>query len=507
MKKSVFICYSGKDQESVNGFKDILDASIKSAKLSNKISVFDMKNFKDGESLWAENEKYIKKSDIFLVMMSPNFLKSKPCMNNEIPAIMDCVDNGKKHVFIIKLKRTNEPYTNNLFLKGRVFFKSTRASDLDYFEKDMGNQTLSLKHLFVEDLVQEMRQLLTGTMSQNSKMKQSTGKVGQNSKMEPSTGKVGQNCNLIRDIRDLPHLVDFMHGEKRILRVCNGKDKIMFAEYSMRIMVPPMRHLLVVNDRYDLTGIISIRDILNYGVRNKTKLIGNLSIIEQGAKDETVSQHCKFIDEMVYYILDNDNKIDDVIKEFIRSPTIGRPIGAVPVIMRDGDFSCGNFEIVSYIDILENWEKMPVGNDLKNVGVEKFSSQDYIEVVHDDDEIAVAYQALLTGKRSIPVVNRENKYVGIIADTELLGGVDNNNLNEKIGSLVNNRPKPQAKIQIDAKLSFSGIVDFFIKHREYTSLPVLDQYGKIEKMIGYTDVLKKIRDSIIQNEKFGTTIL
>ena len=472
MKKNVFICYSGEDRESVNEFKGILHASIKSAKLSDKISVFDMNDFENGKSILEENEKFIKDVDIYIVMLSPNFFNSKYDMNNVIPAIMDYVNEGTKHAFYIILEKSDELYTDHPFIKGKVCFSSTKASSLDYFNKDMGSQTISLKSLFVEELVDKMKKFVEV-----------------------------KNDNLIRDIKDLPHLDDFMKGKRRALRTCKEKDKLIFADYLMRIQYPPMRHLLVVNDAGDLAGIISIRDVLAYGVRNKTKKIGNLSIIEEEAKNEQVSEHCKLINDMEYLMLDEENKIEDVIQKFIRSTKTGKSIGAIPVIRKKGVFTEGDFEIVSYIDILKSWEKLPVGSDLKNMGVENFSSQDHIEVVHDDDEISVPYQSLLEGKRSIPVVDIVNKYAGIIADTELLGGIGNNNLGEKTITMLEKKAKNLAKVQINCNANFGSIVDHFIKNREYTSLPVLDNDGKIIKMIGHTDVLRKIRDSIVNNNK------
>ncbi|MCL2801091.1 MAG: CBS domain-containing protein [Treponema sp.] len=465
-KKSIFICYSGHEQDSVSKFKQILDSSMKNAGIYDKIIITDMHDIPDGESRLTYNEIQIKKADIFLLMISPKFIESDPTMKNEIPAVIDFIDQGKKKCFFIRL--TDASYTDNVFLRNRQFFRSARAQNLKYFDEDIGSQTGSQRQAFVEDLVEKIAPLVKG-----------------------------QSADVIRDIRDLPHLVDFTNEyNSRDLRVCKINDKLMIAEYLMTILFPPLRHLPVVNDEGELTGIISIRDILRFGFKNKMKRDENLSLIDPKAIDELVSAHCISKDDMIYLTLAKENKIEDVIQNFICSSN-GKPIGIIPVTRKEGDFSKGNFEVVSYIDILKNWEKLPGANELKTKKAVDFKKQETIETVRDDDAIVVAYQILKKGIRSIPVVDSKNEYIGIIADTELLGGMkQTEKVLEKIHSILRNR-----KIKIDAKNNFSQIVDFFIKNRNFTSFPVLDQYGKIEKMIGHTDVLKMIQESIINNNR------
>jgi CBS-domain-containing membrane protein len=462
-KKNIFIYYAGEDVKSVFEFRGILNATVKFAGLSDKVSVTDIP---DGKSRLSENGKQIKNADIFLLMISPNFLES--------PALMNFVDLDTKNAFIIKLIKTDEPFTNNVFQKDRQFFVSARASKLDFFTQELGGNTDLQRHLFVEDLVQKIKLLV---------------------------GEEGPGSNLISDIRDLPHLVDFMNGKNtRSLRVCNEKDTLMYAEYLMKVLSPSMRHLPVVNYDCELTGLISIRDILKYGFKNRLKKEGNLVFLDSTAKNEPVSAHYRPIDQMLYYALSKENKIEDVISQFINCQFTGKPIGVIPVIKSENVFSKGTFEIVSYIDILNNWEKLPISDDLKTKKVSEMKKDklNLIETVRDDDEIVVVYMKMLKGLRSIPVVDRDNKYVGIIADTDLLGGEGEAKPKEKVNTILRKKSKTT---QIDPKADFNSIVNFFKKYREYTSLPVLTQYGQIEKMVGYTDVLKMIWESIANNNK------
>jgi CBS domain-containing protein len=473
-KKNIFICYSGKDEESVFEFKTILNACVKIAGLSDKVSITDMYDIPSGKPRFIENANQIKNADIFLLMISPNFLESHASMNNEVPAVFGYVVKGIKDAFPINFIETDDPFTNNVYLKGSQFFVSARARELKFFTQEIGDNTISQRYMFVEDLVQKIKPLVGGAASQNS--------------------------NLINDIRDLPHLVDFMNGKStRILRVCNEKDTLMYAEYLMKVLSPPMRHLLVVNDAGDLTGLISIRDILKYGSKNKVKKEDNLVFFDLAAKNEPVSAQCRPIDQMLYYALSKENKIEDVISQFINCQHTGKPIGVIPVIRNDNVFSEGTFEIVSYIDILDNWEKLPISDDLraKKVSEMKKDEENLIETVRDTDEIVVAHMKMLKGLRSIPVVDRDNKYVGIIADTDLLGGEGEAKPKEKVNTILRKKPKTT---QIDSKADFNSVVKFFTKYREYTSLPVLTTDGKIEKMIGHTDILKMIQESIVSNK-------
>jgi hypothetical protein len=159
-KKNIFICYAGKDEESVFKFKTILNACVKSAGLSDKVSITDMYDIPSGKPRFIENANQIKNADIFLLMISPNFLESPASMNNEVPAVLNFVDLDTKNAFIIKLIKTDEPFTNNLFLQNRQFFVSARASELDFFTQEIGASTNSQRFLFVEDLVQQIGRLV-----------------------------------------------------------------------------------------------------------------------------------------------------------------------------------------------------------------------------------------------------------------------------------------------------------------------------------------------------------
>lgn len=305
-----------------------------------------------------------------------------------------------------------------------------------------------------------------------------------------------QRGNLIRDIRELPHVDDYIKDKKRNLRVCKEEDLILTAAYFMRDLFPPVRHLLVVDEQESLAGVISIRDIMKFGFRNKVEQVGNLTFLDDEAKSTKVSSLCVPKEEMIYCCLSNDNKIEDVIQEFIQSRTLGRPLGIIPVIKNEGNFAKGEYEVVSYIDILQNWRSLPGAEELKKISALDFDKQRRIEVVYETNKIVVATETLAKGIRSVPVLNSEDKFVGILSDNELKN-VQKSQIEDPISSILTK--KKHTKIEETQK--FSSMVDLFLKYRDYTSLPVLDSSGQIDKIIGYTDILRRIQNAVVKSRE------
>ena len=266
----------------------------------------------------------------------------------------------------------------------------------------------------------------------------------------------------------------------------------------MKNVYPPVRHLLVINDNESLYGLISIRDIYRFNFKDQVSEISNLVFLNETALSTKVSDLSIPLEKMSYISLSNENKLSNVIQEFIRSPKTGKPIGILPVIKKDGDFSKGQYEIISYIDILKIWQQLPGSSELSKMTADSFEKQPRIEVVYKNTPILVAFEKLNKGIRSIPVLestDTDAKLVGMISDTKLMDLSQDEVRNSVSTIMTENYPR------ISSSTRFSKLVDIFISNKELTSLPVLNEMGGIEKLIGYTDILRHIRNALIKHER------
>lgn len=64
------------------------------------------------------------------------------------------------------------------------------------------------------------------------------------------------------------------------------------------------------------------------------------------------------MDKLVTYNLSKSLRIEVLLHEFIKSPKANKPIGVVPVLRNEDNISQGNYELVSYIDVLKRWDKL-----------------------------------------------------------------------------------------------------------------------------------------------------
>jgi len=469
-KKHIFIVHASHDAELVNEFKTMLEVSLRNSDFSEKVKIITMYDFpQSGQSHYVSNEEAIKRSDIFISLFSPAFMLSPTIMKREHPAIENIIDkdNRNKAYFRVRLLPLPNGYGDNVFLQEANFFRSTAASKLDFFGKDLGLHTRSQRQLFVEELVQKIAPFLTSNSD-------------------------------ITDARNIPHIDDFIKGKNRKLRICKKNDILLSASYLMKNVYPPVRHLLVINDNESLYGLISIRDIYRFNFKDQVSEISNLVFLNETALSTKVSDLSIPLEKMSYISLSNENKLSNVIQEFIRSPKTGKPIGILPVIKKDGDFSKGQYEIISYIDILKIWQQLPGSSELSKMTADSFEKQPRIEVVYKNTPILVAFEKLNKGIRSIPVLestDTDAKLVGMISDTKLMDLSQDEVRNSVSTIMTENYPR------ISSSTRFSKLVDIFISNKELTSLPVLNEMGGIEKLIGYTDILRHIRNALIKHER------
>lgn len=468
-QKQIFIVYASYDEDIVMKFKSLLEVALRNANLLDRVKITTMRDFdQSGKSHFSSNEEAIRTSDIFLAMVTSAFLVSSTIMDREIPAIIPSVeqDGRRKALFLIKTEEISPSYTNNVFLQAKNFYRSEDASKLEYFSKDIGSHTESQRQLFVEELVRKISPFL----------------------------EIGTS-NKITDARNLPHIDDFLKGKKRNLRVCKKDDLLLSAAYIMNIF-PPLRHLIVLDSDESLYGIISVRDIYKFGFKNKVSEVENLVYLNNEAMEMPVSKLCVTREDMVFCSLSQENKIEDVLQEFIKSPTLNKPIGILPVVKKEGNFSKGEYEVISYIDILHIWKNLPGAREVEKLTADQFPRQEKIQAVTKDMPILSAVEKVKRGIRSIPVLDTDGsdgKLVGMLSDHDVMD-VDQTTVKEPISIIMR---KKYAKISQTMK--FSTLVDLFLEHKELTSLPVINSAGKLEKMIGYTDLLKKMKEGVEAN--------
>lgn len=468
-KKRIFIAYSSKDQDIVDIFIGMLEVALENKRLINQVEIVTMDKFpQHAHSEMRTNAEEIGKSDIFILLFSPFFVSSTRIMDKEASWVLNAIENNEqkdknKIAYFIKLNEIGR-YKGEEFINVYQFFKSKRVPELTCFNKKEASHIDAQRAIFVEDLVSSMEPYINAT-----------------------------NAKYINYLRDIPHIDDFIKGRKRKIRVCKKDDTLINAEFFM-YRFPPVRHLLVIDENEELNGVLSIRDILKFAFDEELINEGNLTFMSEEGKSKKVYDYYTKKEDLIYFSLDRDNKIEDVIKPFIKSPDIGHPVGILPVLKHDKVYTKGEFEILSYIDILKSWEKLPVASKLRSIKVTNFPEQSNIQVVVETDEVSLANKYMNQGRRTLPVVNHDGLYTGIISDSDLLG-IEEEKYNYPVASIMKNK---DSKVIIKDGVSFKKLVDQFLENRDYTSLPVLDNEGKIKKMIGYTDLLKCMHEALIE---------
>jgi len=457
------------DTKIVDKFISLLRDEFRERNLLEFINISTMDDFgKSAEVVYNLNSRQIEKQDIFIIMTSPSFISSNMIVNNELPAVLKLVDeNLDKEAFIVPLYKYKGDFKGKVFFEARQKFTAVNAPLVTYFDEiDMKpSEIASQQRIYVSDLVDQIIPYLEDHASES-----------------------------IKSLRDLTHIDDFFKHKNRTLRVCLETDSIFVALGTMS-SYPPLRHLVVVNDRGDFTGILSIRDIQRFQINNHIDRENGYLRISDFAKKAVVKDIMTKREKLVCYSLDKENDIREVIQHFILSPEVDHPIGVIPVFKKEGNYQKNTFELVSYIDILREVDRFKDIRIIKSKElVDVKENRTEIIQVNLNDSVSEARFYASKGYRTIPITNDLGEFVGLLSSDDLLN-VSNETLHMTIRQAKESRGLSWASkkgnfFRVSTKVSKA--IDKFIENRRFTSFPILDDENKIYNMFGYTDFLKEL---------------
>jgi len=92
----VFVSYSHLDKDWLNRFREIFAADIR----NDRISYWDDSEIKPGDTWFEGIGKAIDHTRVAILLVSPNFLTSQFIMEEEVPRILQAVDDGLTIIWI-----------------------------------------------------------------------------------------------------------------------------------------------------------------------------------------------------------------------------------------------------------------------------------------------------------------------------------------------------------------------------------------------------------------------
>jgi CBS domain-containing protein len=429
-----------------------------------------MDDFPSGKNSLRSNKKYINESNTFLVLNSPNLQNSSFIHDFELSTLF--VDKSKE-IIPIQFIETSIEFGDDRFLKSFQFF-IPKMSYIKIFGDTKiitdSSQLESQRMLFVQELVERLE------VSYNEQ-------------------KLTDNESGFQYIQNIASVDDFLKGrvDRRPIKICRVDDLVITARMLMQ-MYPPVRHLLVVDNADNLSGIISQRDVLRIGFESHFKTQDNMTQFDTIIKSAKISNGFMTpVKKIVAFGLNKKPTILEAIEHFIKSPKTGHPIGAIVLTKEEGVFTKGNYDLITYIDILKSFKRFPCYQKIKNISASSpdFEKQKSILSVNVSDNLAVALNLIKTAHvRSLPVLNENGEFAGLITDTDCLLHESHENLQREVINFM--RSKDDIPV-LQPEYNFEKLIDIFIEYREFSTLPLLNVDEKIDKLIGYTDLLRKIK--------------
>jgi|GEM_PF-2444722 len=469
--KNLFVVYSHFDEEAVDSFKAMLQKTLKKENLDQFIHIHEMRDHPANgkESILSTNADDINKGDIFLLMMSNQFVTSDYIMKVELTPIVKKVINSNNDALMwkIPLKKVDIDFKEKVIIEGSNTFKSQNARIIDNFWDDIPEHQDSQRLIFVSDFVEQLTPYITNDFGDE-----------------------------IRYVNQIPHIEEFLKNKPRDLKVIS-KDFTLLGAKAMLTSLPPIRHLLVVDENQALFGLISIKDVLRYNFKNKFKKKGRFVTLSQESQKATVGEYCIPNEKIRFSVLSDSPPIDSLIRLLLgehdekKEPSVGM----IPVLKEQNSFSNNDYELVSYIDILKLYERLPVSRELKKIKASDFPEQNQMIAVFDSDSIDTVRELLSQGIRTVPVIDDNEKLIGLIPTNTVLD-VSDENITNNVRTIMNKVNASMKNIVLTENMKFNTIVQRFLLHREYTSLPVLNDNGNVQKFIGYSDILRMMAEKM-----------
>lgn len=472
----VFIAHAANDEALALVFRNLLIKQIFDRSLSESIVLTSMANFPPGRPSAKSNRLAIAENDVFLLLYSPAFESSDFISTYELPAIIAQATEGRE-VIPIPLCEADPPYGDS-FLRIHQFFKphNTVIKNFGDEPREMTDLDLtSQRNMFVGQLMEQLIVILR------------TRQLPDPTDRSPRGGQGDTRDEYLQKIKIVE---DFLRNrEGRPLRACRYNDLVVTAWAQMRIH-PEIRHLLVLDERDGLIGLLSQRDVLKINFRAHLSQHDNLVELDNEVRTARVGSFMTSRAKLVCMCLDTNPRLSDAIHELIVQRANKKRISSLIILRSQGSFERGNYNIVTYVDILKAIADLPSFRDLRIRLTTTMNKQDRISSVRDSDPLSIAY-ALTREYRTIPVLDDKDEFVGLLTDTDILYQMAGDTLEAPIRDFMRAR---QYLPTIDAAQTVEQVIKTFLGNRDLSSLPLLDPNGKIDRMIGYIDVLKAAHD-------------
>lgn len=226
--------------------------------------------------------------------------------------------------------------------------------------------------------------------------------------------------------------------------------------------------VLLINDSNELTGIISTRDVLEYFIKSYESS-RNFSEFLDIKLSNLMSKNLIFIYE-------NEDLMDALSLMVIRN------IGSLPIVDR----------YKKPIGIITERSLLILYTDLREeIKVSLFSSRK-VQTIEKETSILDATKMMIKrGFRRLPVINEENKIVGIITAVDILKAIAKLSSSDKLDKILEMKAKDLMKTQIET-ISFDDYLNDAARkllEKNIGSLLILNEHGFVEGIITERDLL------------------
>jgi CBS domain-containing protein len=464
-----FISYSHEDSSYFEKFKKLLENVIKSDKKAPfKITLWSDKQILTGHDWHKVIHDNLKSCDFTILLVSNDFFGSDYIEKHEFSKAKS------QNKLLIPIELTQVIDKNQFEGLGKVqwftYTKFAKGETLgSRFDNQANGKAWQSEYIntFYTDLVSFLKESI----------------------IVDSPPQLINNEQILK-VKDFNHIRKLLEGSPRVLKTIGEDDLVVIASNTMKRS--NIRHLLVFQDKI-LKGIVSKRDIVK--LERDDKFRANNVVISSPEFSKLKVSKIMIKNVISCDIEDNVSKI---INNFWEKQHIGNgrkvSIGTLGVKKSDEVV-----EILSYTDILSNWEQLL--SDTEITTIKKFSAQNImrqeqeVQRLEEDQILAFGYDLVTDDtdpRRAIPIVSTSNPKIlkGMISDLRIFSVYNDLTQRQAIKNFMRVKDIDLTNY-FNKDSTFEEMVEAFKLERDLTSLPVVEG-EELVGIVSYTNLIEQI---------------